>query len=220
MKTLIFHGSLKTLCPQNFEVEADTVAEALSALQNLKTFQVKLGEKIAVMIEGFNSRDAIYDKTDVTELHIHPAMLGSGAWARIIVGTVLVVVGAYFGIQPLISIGISMVLGGIAQLLAPQPSSTKSEEKSRYLSGQKNTVAIGTRIPILYGRRKVYGHYLSFDIDSTGLNSSPASWYASSFTNYDDLTSGNSPPIGDYSPHLYNSPSNRYDHQYDDPDYI
>jgi predicted phage tail protein len=59
------------------------------------------------------------------------------------------------------------LLGGLAQLLAPQPEDDKDELRNRYLGAPRNTVAIGTRIAIPYGRRKIFGHYLSFDINAT-----------------------------------------------------
>jgi hypothetical protein len=61
-----------------------------------------------------------------------------------------------------------MVLGGIVQMLTPVPE-TDSTEGSMYLGAGVNTVRIGTRIPILYGTRKVGGHYLSFDVDAKDI---------------------------------------------------
>lgn len=208
MKTLIFHGSLKTLCPQNLQIEADSVAEALSSLKLHPSFDIRKGVKHHVMVEGFGSKDAIYDKTSVEEIHIHPVMIGSGGggWTQIIIGALIIVAAVYTGGLSLgalgsISgaqmalVGASLMLGGIMQLLAPQPSIDKASEKSRYLSGGKNTVGIGTRIPLIYGTRKAYGHYLSFDIDAVDLNKAPKEWYASVFTSYDELQNGNTPPL-------------------------
>lgn len=64
--------------------------------------------------------------------------------------------------------GAMMVLGGIVQMLTPVPE-TDSTEGSLYLGAGVNTVRIGTRIPILYGTRKIGGHYLSFDVDAKDI---------------------------------------------------
>ena len=62
-----------------------------------------------------------------------------------------------------------MILGGIMEMLMPVPKATSalSEDKSKYLPANKNTVKVGTPIPLLFGRGRMYGHFLSFDIDST-----------------------------------------------------
>lgn len=68
-----------------------------------------------------------------------------------------------------------MILGGVLALLmsAPKATSVVAEEKSKYIPANKNTVKTGTPIPILYGRRKVYGHFLSFDVDSRVVSETP-----------------------------------------------
>ncbi len=217
MKTLIFHGSLRTLCPENLTVEASSVAEAVSSLKHHPAFKVGLNRQVQVSIDGFSSYDAIYDRTDVEEIHIRPAMVGSGRGnLQIIIGIVLIVatilfppagaagyalMGVNIAQSSVVLLGASMILGGVLQMLAPQPTLTgQNDEKSRYLSGAKNTVAIGTRIPILYGTRKVYGHYISFDIDAGFLNSSPDAWYSTTFTDYSELTSGTAPPVTPWLP--------------------
>lgn len=69
--------------------------------------------------------------------------------------------------------GVSLVLGGLLSFLSPAPtldsSSTAEVEASKYIAAGQNTVKIGTRIPILYGRHKVYGHYLSFNVDAVDV---------------------------------------------------
>lgn len=210
MKTLIFHGSLRALFPEDITVEADTVAEAVSALQHRPGARGMV--RPTVVIRGFYSRDALYEKTDVTEIHLEPAMVGAGAWARIIVGIIFIIVGAltsWCGGGFLIGIGISLVAGGIMQLLAPTPQAHVADDRSRYISGTKNTVEIGTPIPLIYGTRKAYGHYISFDIDSGDFNQSPASWYASNYTDYSTLNSATA-PHADYTPALASGPDSVY----------
>lgn len=204
MKTLKFHGSLEALCPEGFTVEANTVAEAVSALKLHPNFDPRLGLQYSVVIDGFGSKDSLYNPTDIETIHIRPAMVGAGGKGvlQTVIGAVLIVVGVFATFltagasTAFIAAGIGMIAGGVLQMLMPAPSVTgQSDEKSRYLSGAKNTVAIGTRIPLVFGRRKVYGHYISFNIDATDMNSSPGSWYASSFTDYSENNSGTVPAL-------------------------
>ena len=39
-------------------------------------------------------------------------------------------------------------------------------EASKYLSANQNTTKIVTRIPLMYGFNRAYGHYISFDVDA------------------------------------------------------
>ena len=208
MKTIYFHGYLKDLHPEPIRVHADSVYEALSALALYPEFDPKTGKKFTVVIPGFGSADAINDKTDVEEIHLHPVETGAGGGraGTFIMGAVLFVVGVIIavvgsivpGAQGLVPVGIgianmglAMMFMGIIQMLMPQPKLegiSIDERRSQYLGARQNTVAIGTHIPIIMGRCKAWGHYISFDVDAGVLNDAPASWYSSNFTDYGALT--------------------------------
>lgn len=72
----------------------------------------------------------------------------------------------------MISLGASLIFGGLLSFLSPAPPRDKGldaaadPEASKYLGVGQNTVRIGTRIPIGYGQMRVYGHFLSFDIQA------------------------------------------------------
>ena len=198
MSTIILHGYLNDLHPEPIEVEATSAAEALTFLNLIPALNRVPGERHSVQVDGFDSVDALYDRRDNLTLHVRPVMAGSGrgGMGQIILGAVMVAV-AIWNPAALGAIGISqgslalagamMMLGGVLQALAPQPE-LHPEERSRYLGNGKNTVAIGTRIPMIYGRHKAYGHYISFDIDSDKFDAAPKEWYSSPFTNYGELT--------------------------------
>lgn len=201
MTTIILHGYLKELHPHKIEVEANSAAEALSFLSLLPNFAPG-GKRHSVKVQGFESSDALYDLRKVDELHVHPYFGGAGGKpgvAQIIIGALIIAATMVFG--PVMGLtqgqlyltGGMMILGGVLQLLAPQPKLTDSE-KSRYLNSGKNTVAIGTRIPMIYGRAKAYGHYISFDIDSGNFNAAPNDWYSSTFTDFGELSYSSAPP--------------------------
>lgn len=197
-------GYLKELHPDPIKVEASSVAEAISSLQILPAFSPRTGKKFNVMIDGFHSRDAIYDTDNCPSvITIRPVAAGAGrsGWTQIVIGAILItaaimtagagltVAGVTISSGSMMLAGSMMVLGGVLSLIAPQPKfDSGNEERSKYLGQGKNTVAIGTRIPMIYGRRKWGGHYISFNINSGDLNAAPAAWYSSPFTDYGDST--------------------------------
>ena len=120
---------------------------------------------------------------DLEELH-HPAgaapisfvpvVAGAGAVGRIIAGIALVAIGLFvpgigaLGVQILVGVGASLVLGGIAQLLTPTPSTSKDEgdpRKSFSFSGIQNTNRAGVPVPVVYGETLVGSVVISAGID-------------------------------------------------------
>jgi predicted phage tail protein len=132
---------------------------------------------------------------DLEELH-HPAgaapisfvpvVAGAGAAGRIIVGVLLVAVAIAF---PLIGVGaaaiaagttvgavsasialtgLSLIIGGISQLLTPTPKISKDEgdpRKSFSFSGIQNTNRAGVPVPVVYGETLVGSVVISAGID-------------------------------------------------------
>ncbi len=183
MKTVIFEGPLKALYPLGIELDAVTPAEAIGLLQNFPGFRPEDGVTHHLTMPDFPSKDSFYQPTDRTELLLTPiepentdTFSGSGGKAR---GYAMIVIGVammYFSSgeygKEIFMAGFGLVLGGIMQLMMPQPPKTtnSNDPKSNYLSANKNTVAVGTPIPLLLGRFKVYGHLLSFNITATNIS--------------------------------------------------
>lgn len=185
MKTIYLHGSLKELHPTPINVHAQSVAEALSILKQIPGFDAD--NPRAVRVDGFLCRDAFYLPTNVKELHVYPALRGAGGNAgllQMIVGAVMVIVGAVLTFFPqfggtaygpaLMKVGAMMMLGGLIQMLSPQPktSVSSSSDQTLYIPSNQNTTKIGTRIKLIFGRMKTYGHYLSFNVDAKRLDDS------------------------------------------------
>ncbi|WP_338510827.1 hypothetical protein [Erwinia aphidicola] len=67
----------------------------------------------------------------------------------------------------LTGLGLSMALGGVVQMLTPQPSynigaSSSTDNKPNYAFGSPvNTVAMGYPVPVLYGQREIGGAIIS-----------------------------------------------------------
>jgi predicted phage tail protein len=122
---------------------------------------------------------------DLEELH-HPAgaapisfvpvVAGAGAVGRIIAGIALVALALFvplvaFGVAlngVVLGIGASLVLGGVAQLLTPTPTTSKDEgdpRKSFSFSGIQNTNRAGVPVPVVYGETLVGSVVISAGID-------------------------------------------------------
>lgn len=124
-----------------------------------------------------------------TEFEMEPVIEGSkrGGALQIIIGAVAIVAafftagaslaayGAALGTTTavglattaLTSLGISMLLGGVVQMLTPQPkynigASSSTDNKPNYAFGAPvNTVAMGYPVPVLYGEREIGGAIIS-----------------------------------------------------------
>lgn len=106
---------------------------------------------------------------------IAPVLMGSKAGLlQTIIGVVLIAVGALtsvYGGGFLIAIGVSMVAGGIVQMLSPQPKVNKSADSadnqaSYVFSGPVNTTAQGNPVPVLYGRMIVGSAVISAGMEA------------------------------------------------------
>ena len=121
---------------------------------------------------------------DADEVHITPVVEGSGKFGQIIMGVVLIVVGAVATVygQPwganVSAAGIAMVAGGVVQLLMPSPSvAALSNERpdarpSFVFNGAVNVYEQGGPVPLVYGRFKAGSVIVSagFDVERIGYN--------------------------------------------------
>jgi len=119
-----------------------------------------------------------------------PVVAGAGGAARIIIGIALIALaiavpglGAAAGATAAATIfgtgfsslalsvgllGVSLVLGGVAQLLTPTPKISKDEadpRKSFSFSGIQNTSRAGVPVPVVYGETLVGSVVISAGID-------------------------------------------------------
>lgn len=151
--------AIKALC---FQIKG--FKNALSTAEEKGvTFAVFNGRHNISEVEEFN-----FKNKDV--LRIIPVQIGSkrAGLFQTILGVVLVVVGAVTGGSTL-TLGAAVLLGGVAQMLAPQPqglkTKTDADNQSSYaFGGPVNTTAQGNPIGVLYGEREVGGSIISAGI--------------------------------------------------------
>lgn len=187
-RQIFFHGKLKGICPDGLEIEAKSVVEALSLLtKQVQALRPALGkERYEVRVLKCETVDSLVNPSDLKEIHIIPSFDGGkrGGFFQIALGAILIAAsimlpGGQFALgfmtfnlnAALFAVGATLLLGGVIQLLSPTPKIdngplAQDPEASKYLGPPKNTTRIGTRIPIGYGRFKVYGHILSAQIDA------------------------------------------------------
>lgn len=104
-------------------------------------------------------------------IRIVPVIIGSkkAGLLQTILGSVLVVVGVITQQYYIAAAGASMALGGVVQMLSPQPSGLASKQdsdnKASYaFGGATNTTAQGNPVALLYGRRRIGGAVISAGI--------------------------------------------------------
>ncbi|KLT73243.1 phage tail assembly protein [Neisseria arctica] len=165
MITVCLYGDLRQY-GRRFNLHAESPAEALHALftqiDGLREY-IRNGVYQVRFKRQDHSEDSIRDtfkQPDSGVLHIVPRVAGAGRNGALqtIIGVVLIVVGYFtwaYGGQVLVSAGVGMVLGGVAQMLTKQPDfdSSSGAESSRNtsFSNLSNTAAQGRPVPLAYG---------------------------------------------------------------------
>lgn len=195
MRTVRLYGKLGARFGRahRFALDSGTVAEAIAALdsqlQGFRAFMTnarQCGMVFAVFVGKRNmSKDELRDPTGSEDIRIAPVMAGAkrAGVLQTIIGVVLIVVGAIGMYTPwgqafggavwgsyAMAAGISMVAGGVVQMLSPQPKSPGSRESSNQPSyvfnGAVNTEAQGHPVPYLYGRMIVGSAVISAGIEA------------------------------------------------------
>lgn len=171
-RRLHLHGPLRELGTDIVEVEASTLREAIRALCHVLDLKPNaIAGRRVIEVAGFDTEESLDAETDETDFHLVPAFCGSRGIFQIIIGAILVVVGTLLTpISPaigsvLISAGIGLTIGGLAQALFPVPNAN-SGKKFSYLGAGGNTTQIGTPIPLLLGTCQFYGQYISYNVDA------------------------------------------------------
>ncbi|WP_454056027.1 tail assembly protein [Cupriavidus sp. Marseille-Q8015] len=177
IRTIRLYGKLGAKFGRVHRLAVDSAAEAARALcvmlpgfrQELASSEER-GIRYAVFVGKDNlSKERLHEPPGGHDIRIAPVLQGSkrAGIFQVIAGAVLVVVGAvltYFGFGavgvPLMKFGGAMILGGVTQMLSPQPRGLSAKDSpnngaSYNFNGPVNTSAQGNPVPILYGRMMV-----------------------------------------------------------------
>ena len=194
MKTIILLGELGKRYGTRHRLDVKSPAEAIRALcANFKDFAAfvassherNVGYRVLNMREDV-SQDELHNPAG-QQIAVVPVVAGAGgALGKILIGAALiaaaVVTGgasiALTGVtftslagQIAFGIGVSLAIGGVAQLLAPAPNQPADEnQKQSYIfNGAVNTTAQGQPVPIGYGRMIVGSAVISAGINTDEL---------------------------------------------------
>ena len=184
LRTIRIYGRLaKFLKRRTFEAEVSSAAEAVRfLLANFPQLERHMADQhYRVSVGSYDlTVDELHDPAGQQEIKIVPVVAGAGAVGRIIAGVALLAVGflvpgiGALGVQLLVGVGASLVLGGVAQLLTPVPTmnmgsqkdTEKDPRKSYSFSGIQQTSRSGVPVPIVYGETVVGSVVISAGIDT------------------------------------------------------
>lgn len=177
------HGHLRKF-GSAFDIDIETPQEALRFLfSQVNGFEAHmrnhLKSNFRLVLDG---KDAPAERISqplfgVSSIKLVPIVRGSKSnGVQMITGAILVVAGmvasAYGGggaANQLISMGIAMMVGGVAQMLAKSPSSSSAaaaatsvdRSAGKFFSGPVNTYGQGGCVPVVYGLIRTGGHCIS-----------------------------------------------------------
>lgn len=172
-KVRVYGRIAKFLKRRVFEVDVSSAAEAVRfLLANFPHLEPELAQgHYRVSVGTYDlSEDELADPVGQQEIRIVPVVAGAGATGRIIAGVALVALASFVSFGTLggffaagainsavFGVGVSLVLGGVAQLLTPVPTlptgtdSDQDPRKSYSFSGVQQTSRAGVPVPICYG---------------------------------------------------------------------
>lgn len=110
-----------------------------------------------------NPEDLLLSTVEDEDIIITEVPDGAKKGLKILAGIILIVIGVlYPPASFLIDVGISLIVGGITELLAPGPETEQSENDPSYLfNGPVNNISQGLPIPVLYGQLIIGGGAIS-----------------------------------------------------------
>jgi predicted phage tail protein len=194
LRKIKLYGPLAKFVGQRvFKADVANAAEAVRfLLANFPKLEAHMAEQhYRVSVGDYDLMlDELHDPAGQQEIKIVPVLAGAGGpTGRIIAGIALVAVsfllpGSTIGLfgagtigltafaAPVLAIGATLVLGGVAQLLTPTPrigqgdDSQDDPRKSYSFSGIQQTSRQGVPVPIVYGETIVGSVVISASIDT------------------------------------------------------
>lgn len=183
LRTIRLYGKLGARFGRVHRLAVESTAEAIRALRTLLPgFEQELmtsrdrGIVYACFLGKKNiGVDNLHLSGGDKEIRISPRIVGakSGGFLQLVLGGALIAASFISGVgvfaAPLLSMGASLALGGVLQMLVPQQSGTSAADTpdngaSYNFNGPVNTTAQGNPVPVLYGRMVVGSAVISAGI--------------------------------------------------------
>ena len=182
VRTVRLYGKLGATYGRVWRLAVESPAEAVRALCVLAPGferEMMTAHERGIAFGVFTGRrnvgaDELHLPGGDDDIRIAPVTMGAkSGWAQILIGVVIVAVAAYatggasltasgsaglWGVAT--AVGGAMIMGGIAQVLAPTPRGLATRDgpdngASYHFSGPVNTTAQGNPVPLLYGELTV-----------------------------------------------------------------
>jgi len=171
LKTIKLYGVLGKKFGKEFKLAVESTREAVKALSvqvpGFEQFMLTAHEHgltFAVFQDDENiSEDQIDFETGAKVIKIVPKVIGAGGNGifETILGLVMVVAGVITQQYWAVGMGVGMMIGGVAQMLAPKVDTEDQNQDgnraNKGFGGAVTTIAQGNPVPILYGQREVGG---------------------------------------------------------------
>ena len=171
LKTIKLYGVLGKKFGKEFHLAVESTREAVKALSiqvpGFEQFMLTAHEQgltFAVFQDDENiSEEQIDFETGAKVIKIVPKVIGAGGNGilQTILGAVMIVVGVITQQYWAVGMGVGMMIGGIAQMLAPkvdtEDQNQDGNKANKGFGGAVTTIAQGNPVPILYGQREVGG---------------------------------------------------------------
>lgn len=179
--------------PKNIKIKVNSVEEFMKAMEaNFQGFKELINKSgFYRVIRGTFKEGKDVEEKEVemtfkeTEWRMIPLAAGAGGKGGMfaaIAGVVLIAVGAvasFYGYSaigvPLMKLGLALVIGGVAQMLAPQPGTgnygdREVDKKPSYLfNGPVNTSQPGVTIAVVYGKSHIGSAFISGGLTVTDV---------------------------------------------------
>lgn len=190
LSTIRVYGRISRFLKRRvFRAEVSSAGEAVRfLLANFPDLEPELAQgHYRITVGDYDlGEDELGHPSGQQEIRIIPVVTGAGAAGRIIAGVALIGLafaagGGLFGaaiaknlgaIAFAKTVGATLVLGGVSQLLTPVPRLPQGQDtqddprKSYSFSGIQNVSRSGVPVPIVYGRTLVGSVTISAGIDS------------------------------------------------------
>lgn len=183
---VILDGAMGKQFGRHWELEVSSPTEALNLIDaNRPGLKAWVRQKVAkyanyqVQCEyedgkkEFLNDDSYGLQRKLKSIRFTPVVEGRGNTAKIVVGAILMVAGAFvftylpFLGKTMFQIGASLAMSGVIGALSPQPKKEQqgSTATSNYFDGPANTTAQGVPVQLIYGRCLVGSHAISAKMD-------------------------------------------------------
>lgn len=175
LKTIKLYGVLGKKFGKEFHLAVESTREAVKALsvqvpgfEHFMLHAHEQGLEFAVFQDDQNIGETELDmNTSAKVIKVVPKVKGAGGNGilQTILGAVMVVVGVITQQYWAVGMGVGMMIGGIAQMLAPKVDTEDQNQDgnraNKGFGGAVTTIAQGNPVPILYGQREVGGFIIN-----------------------------------------------------------